>query len=59
MRGRTVTVQCLDSKSWTVTVKCLLMSNLDSLGGKIGFSFLQKTWNLVSLLSNETNLTPN
>jgi hypothetical protein len=32
---------------------------LDSLGGKTGFSFLQKTWNLVSLLSNETNLTPN
>ena len=35
-RGRTVTIQCLDSNSWTVTFQCLLMSNLDSLGGKLG-----------------------
>jgi hypothetical protein len=35
IRGRTVTVQCLDGNSWTITVQCLLMSNFDYLGGII------------------------
>ena len=39
-RGQTVKVQKRDSNSWTVTVKCLLTSNFDSLRGITGFSLI-------------------
>jgi len=47
-RGRTVTIQYQDGNSSTVTVQCLLMSNFVCLRGRTGFSFLQRTWSLVS-----------